>query len=46
MLGELERGAIRTKIYGQFKMYNDPALNSQLYGKMSLPQAAPDPDSG
>jgi hypothetical protein len=33
MLGELERGAIRMKIYRQFKMYNDPALNPQLYGK-------------
>lgn len=35
MLGELERGAIRMKIYRQFKMYNDPALNPQLYGKKS-----------
>ncbi len=33
MLGELERGAIRMRIYRQFKMYNDPALNPQLYGK-------------
>ena len=31
MLAELERGAIRMKIYRQFKMYNDPSLNPQLY---------------
>jgi hypothetical protein len=31
MLGDLERGLIRMRVYRQFKMYNDPTLNPQLY---------------
>lgn len=29
----LGRGAVYFKIYRQYKMYNDPALNPQLYGR-------------
>lgn len=35
MLADLKSGSIRMKIYRQFKMYNDPSLNPQLY-KTSL----------
>ena len=42
-LGELiEAIIVRTRsfsVYYQFKMYNDPALNPQLYGAKSSPQA-------
>lgn len=31
MLADLKSGSIRMKIYRQFKMYNDPSLNPQLY---------------
>lgn len=31
MLTDLMNGSIRMKIYRQFKMYNDPTLNPQLY---------------
>lgn len=31
MLNDLNNGNIRMKIYRQFKMYNDPDLNPQLY---------------
>lgn len=31
MLTDLNNGKIRMKIYRQFKMYNDPDLNPQLY---------------
>lgn len=33
LLGELSQGARRFKLYRQFKMYNDPSLNPQLYRK-------------
>lgn len=32
LLAELPGGRRRFKVYRQFKMYNDPALNPQLYG--------------
>jgi hypothetical protein len=32
LLAELLGGRRRFKVYRQFKMYNDPALNPQLYG--------------
>jgi hypothetical protein len=32
MFGDLNQGKIKMKIYRQFKMYNDPALNPKLYG--------------
>jgi len=33
LLGECARGESHFKIYRQFKMYNDPALNPAIYGK-------------
>lgn len=33
LLNEIERGAAYYKIYRQFKMYNDPAMNPHLKGK-------------
>ena len=33
LLAEAERGETRFKIYRQFKMYNDPALNPAIYGE-------------
>ena len=33
LVGEFVSGAKRPKLYFQFKMYNDPALNPQLYTK-------------
>jgi hypothetical protein len=33
LLGECTRGEARFKIYRQFKMYNDPALNPAIYGE-------------
>ena len=33
LLAEAASGAARFKVYRQFKMYNDPALNPWLYGK-------------
>lgn len=32
LLADCQAGRARYKIYRQFKMYNDPALNPQLYG--------------
>jgi hypothetical protein len=32
LLGECAAGRARFKVYRQFKMYNDPALNPYLYG--------------
>jgi hypothetical protein len=32
LLAECARGEARFKVYRQFKMYNDPALNPALYG--------------
>ena len=31
MISELNSGIVRMRVYRQFKMYNDPALNPQLY---------------
>lgn len=31
ILGELADGSLRFKVYRQFKMYNDPSLNPELY---------------
>lgn len=31
VLKQLESGSLRFKVYRQFKMYNDPALNPELY---------------
>ena len=33
VLGECARGETRFKVYRQFKMYNDPALNPAIYGE-------------
>jgi hypothetical protein len=33
ILEQLESGKLRFKVYRQFKMYNDPSLNPQLYKK-------------
>jgi hypothetical protein len=33
IITKLETGEIRFKVYRQLKMYNDPALNPQLYNK-------------
>jgi hypothetical protein len=33
LLADLARGEARFKIYRQFKMYNDPALNPAMYGE-------------
>ena len=33
LLAEAGRGEARFKVYRQFKMYNDPALNPALYGE-------------
>ena len=35
-LAELETGKCRFKLYRQFKMYNDPSLNPQLYSRPEL----------
>jgi len=35
LLGECARGESHFKIYRQFKMYNDPALNPAIYGRKS-----------
>jgi hypothetical protein len=32
VLSQIEKGQLQFKIYRQFKMYNDPTLNPQLYG--------------
>jgi len=33
LLAEAGRGETRFKVYRQFKMYNDPALNPAIYGE-------------
>ena len=33
IITKLQTGEIRFKVYRQLKMYNDPALNPQLYNK-------------
>ncbi len=33
LLADVERGEARFKVYRQFKMYNDPALNPAIYGE-------------
>jgi hypothetical protein len=35
ILSELEAGTLRFKVYRQFKMYNDPSLNPELYKRES-----------
>ena len=37
LLAEAGRGEIRFKVYRQFKMYNDPALNPAIYGESKRP---------
>ena len=37
LLAECARGESHFKIYRQFKMYNDPALNPAIYGETSRP---------
>ncbi len=37
LLAEVERGETRFKVYRQFKMYNDPALNPALYNESKRP---------
>lgn len=34
ILHKLENGELRFKVYRQFKMYNDPNLNPQLYNRL------------
>jgi len=36
LLEECERGESHFKVYRQFKMYNDPALNPAMYGEKPL----------
>jgi len=38
LLADLTEGRIRMKVYRQFKMYNDPNLNPQLYGNIGQSQ--------
>jgi len=37
----LNRGAIRMMVYRQFKMYNDPSLNPQLYRRKDYGRERP-----
>jgi len=37
VLAEAGRGETRFKVYRQFKMYNDPALNPAIYGESKRP---------
>ena len=37
LLAEALRGETRFKVYRQYKMYNDPALNPALYGASKRP---------
>ena len=37
LLAEAARGETRFKVYRQFKMYNDPALNPAVYGESKRP---------
>jgi hypothetical protein len=41
LLAEAERGETRFKVYRQFKMYNDPALNPALYGESGSDKSRP-----
>ena len=36
ILEQLSAGALKFKVYRQFKMYNDPSLNPQLYNKSNV----------
>jgi hypothetical protein len=38
LLAEAERGEAYFKVYRQFKMYNDPALNPAIYGETNRPK--------
>jgi hypothetical protein len=40
MISELNSGIVRMRVYRQFKMYNDPALNPQLYRMDSVTREA------
>ena len=37
LLADVGRGEARFKVYRQFKMYNDPALNPAVYGESKRP---------
>ncbi len=37
MVTDLDNGKIRLKVYRQFKMYNDPTLNPEVYGSGTVP---------
>jgi uncharacterized protein DUF4254 len=41
LLAEIERGEARFKVYRQFKMYNDPALNPAVYGESRSDKSGP-----
>jgi hypothetical protein len=43
LLAEAKRGIAYFKVYRQFKMYNDPALNPCLYGKQGAAVARAEP---
>jgi hypothetical protein len=45
LLGELSRGESWFAVYRQFKMYNDPALNPQLYEHPPRPRRGADAES-
>ncbi len=36
LLGDIEAGRKRLKLYRQFKMYNDPTLNPHIYGRQTV----------
>lgn len=40
LLGELQAGTRRFKLYRQFKMYNDVSMNPQLYNRKKTPTQA------
>lgn len=40
LFGEVQRGRRRFRVYHQFKMYNDPSLNPQLYGQRTAEPTA------
>jgi len=41
LLAECARGESRFKVYRQFKMYNDPALNPAIYGESRSDKSGP-----
>ncbi|HEY5062490.1 MAG TPA: DUF4254 domain-containing protein [Gemmatimonadaceae bacterium] len=40
MISELNNGSVRMRVYRQFKMYNDPTLNPQLYRRHGVTREA------